>query len=228
MREAPPQPVTVVINNRDLLSWPRAMVGAIEKFEGLGEIVIVDNGSTYEPLLDWYASIPHTVVRLPNIGHTAPWSDEARTHIKTRFYVVSDPDMGLEETPRDCLRHLQACLARYQRAYKIGLGLRIDDVPPQSPFYAHVNRLERGYWQLPLFDGGVRPAPVDTTFALYDKKLLHRYVVGGGRTDHPYTARHLPWSVVEPDAEFRYYLEHADPTFSGYKKLTGAAAPRSP
>lgn len=228
MREAQPQPVTVVVNNRDLLTWPRAMVGAIEKFEGLSGIVIIDNGSTYEPLLDWYSRIPHTVVRLANLGHTAPWSEEARAHIKTRFYVVTDPDMGLDETPRDCLLHLQECLARHPRAGKIGLGLRIDDVPPQSPYFEHVNRLERGYWQLPLFEGGVRPAPVDTTFALYDKKLVHRYVVGGGRTDNPYTARHLPWSVVEPDAEFGYYLAHADEAFSSYRKVVPKARAPSP
>lgn len=228
MREAPHQPVTVVINNRDLLTWPRAMVGAIESFEGLAEILIVDNGSTYEPLLDWYSGLSHGVVRLANLGHTAPWSDEARARVKTRFYVVTDPDMGLDDTPRDCLPHLQRCLARHQRAGKIGLGLRIDGVPRESPYYDHVNGLERGYWQLPLFKDGVRPAPVDTTFALYDKKLLHRYVVGGGRTDHPYTARHLPWSVVEPDAEFRYYLEHADEAFSSYKKVARAARASAP
>jgi hypothetical protein len=220
VREGELQPVTVVLNNRDLLTWPRAMVGAIEKFEGLAEIVILDNASTYEPLLDWYATLPHTVVRLPNLGHTAPWSEQGRAHIRTRFYVVSDPDLGLEDTPRDCLLHLQACLARYQRAGKIGLALRIDDVPRESRYYAHVNKLEKSYWEMPLFEGGVRPAPVDTTFALYDKKLMHRYMIGGGRTDHPYTARHLPWSVIKPDPEFRYYLEHADPAFSGYKKYT--------
>ena len=89
-----------------------------------------------------------------------------------------------------------------------------------------MNRLERAYWQLPLFEGGIRPAPVDTTFAIYDKKLMHRYAVGGGRTDTPYTARHLPWSVVEPDDEFNYYLSHADEAFCSYKKLVrGARAP---
>jgi len=224
VREAEPQSVTVVINNRDLLAWPRAMVAAIETFEKLAEIVIVDNGSTYAPLLDWYAGVPHKVVRLSNRGHTAPWSDEARAHIGTRFYVVSDPDMGLAETPKDCLVHLQECLARHARAGKIGLGLRIDDVPHESPYFDHVNRLERAYWQLPASGDGVRAAPVDTTFALYDKKLLHRYAVGGGRTGHPYTARHLPWSVVHPDDEFRYYLDHADPAFSSYLKVAGAAA----
>ena len=226
MRAAVAQSVTVVINNRDLLTWPRAMVAAIERFEKLSEIVIVDNGSTYAPLLAFYESTPHAVVRLGNRGPSAPWSDEVKARLKTRFYVVTDPDLDLAQTPGDCLLHLQECLARNQRAGKIGLGLRIDDVPRESPYYDHVNRLEKSYWQLPQFALGVRPAPVDTTFALYDKRLVHRYVKGGGRTDHPYTARHLPWSVVEPDEEFRYYLEHADATFCSYLQVA-RAAPRT-
>jgi GT2 family glycosyltransferase len=219
------EPVTVIINNCNLLTWPRAMVAAIEGFADLDSILIVDNGSTYPPLLDWYAGVAHPVVRLANLGHTAPWTPEVKARVKTRYYVVTDPDLDLAETPRDCLGHLRACIERYPEAGKIGLGLRIDDVPPQSPYYAHVNQLEKSYWNLPLLEGGVRPAPVDTTFAIYDKRLLDRYWVCGGRTDHPYTARHLPWSVVERDAEFQYYLDHATSS-SSYKTIVSSQAPR--
>jgi hypothetical protein len=83
-----------------------------------------------------------------------------------------------------------------------------------------VNDLEKSYWQLPLLEGGVRPAPVDTTFAIYDKNLLDRHQVCGGRTDTPYTARHLPWYVAldQWDAEFTYYIEHATRS-SSYRAL---------
>jgi hypothetical protein len=50
------EPVTVIINNCNLLTWPRVMVAAIEGFADLDSILIVDKGSTYPPLLDWYAS----------------------------------------------------------------------------------------------------------------------------------------------------------------------------
>lgn len=214
------EPVTVIINNCNLLTWPRAMVGEIESFSSLAEILVVDNGSTYPPLLDWYATLPHEVVRLANIGHKAPWMPEVKARVKTRHYAVTDPDLDLAATPRDCLDHLRSCLERYPAAGKVGLGLRIDDVPANSPWYPHVNDLEKSYWQLPLLEGGVRPAPVDTTFAIYDKKLLDRHEVCGGRTDTPYTARHLPWylGLDQWDAEFTYYIEHATRS-SSYRAL---------
>ena len=212
------QPVTVIINNCNLLAWPRAMVDVIESFGLLADIVIVDNGSTYPPLLDWYLGLSHRVVRLANLGHRAPWHREVQEFVKTRYYVVTDPDLDLVRTPRDCLAFLQECLAIHPRAGKIGLGLRIDDVPADSPCFDHVNDLERGYWEMPKLANGVRAAPVDTTFAIHDSSIVDGYRICRGRTDDPYTAGHIPWSVVEPDAEFQYYLDRAGPSCS-YKRL---------
>jgi hypothetical protein len=49
------------------------MVKTISRWQGLYEIIILDNGSTYGPLLDWYETLedPTRVVRLCNLGHTA-------------------------------------------------------------------------------------------------------------------------------------------------------------
>src|SRR5258706_6262139 len=85
------EPVTVIINNCNLLTWPRAMVAAIEGFADLDSILIVDNGSSYPPLLDWYASVAHPVVRLANLGHTAPWTPQGKARVKTRYHVVTPP-----------------------------------------------------------------------------------------------------------------------------------------
>ena len=66
--------IPVIINNRNLLTWPKAMVRDLSKWEGIGDIYIVDNGSTYEPLLDWYETKPCGVIYLnKNVGHQAPW-----------------------------------------------------------------------------------------------------------------------------------------------------------
>jgi hypothetical protein len=219
------EPVTVILNNRDLLMWPRAMIESIERFEDLAEILIVDNGSTYEPLLQYYKSQPHEVLYLDNLGHKAPWTEKVKRRLKTALYVVSDPDLDLSGTPRDCLAHLAHCLRKFPQAGKIGLGLTFDDVPPQSPYYRHVNTFEKSYWDLPVYENLVRPAAVDTTFAIYDTSLLHEYRICGGRTNVPYTARHLPWSVVTPDAEFRYYLERANASSSYTWFVKGNANP---
>jgi hypothetical protein len=140
--------------------------------------------------------------------------------IKTDFYVVTDPDLDLTDVPANTLRHLQECLVRFPGAGKIGLGLDIDCVPVDSPYYAHVQSHERKFWDLPLIENLVRPAPVDTTFAIYHKQLINRYVICGGRTDHPYVAKHIPWAIIDRGDEFNFYLQSANKS-SSYKAFVG-------
>jgi len=211
-------PVTVVINNRNLLTWPKAMLERIEQFRSLAEIIIVDNGSTYEPLLDWYEGLAHRVIRADNLGHAAPWAPQINEKIATNLYVVTDPDLDLSKTPLDCLEHLAKCLAIFPRALKVGLGLDTANIPVESPYYQHVNSYEKSLWNLPLLGGLVRPAPVDTTFAIYDKGLMNAYKVAGGRADFPYVAGHIPWALVERSEEFEYYLATANRSCS-YKSF---------
>ncbi len=217
------QTITVVINNHDLLTWPRAMVADIASFSSVGDIVFVDNGSTYPPLLDWHSTLAHRVIRLPNVGHKAPWLPEVKQAIKTQRYVVSDPDLDLSRTPRDCLDHLSWCLDQIPQAGKMGLGLEHADVPPDSPCFASVTKDTAIIAKRPIFLGVIRAAPTDTTFAIYDKALLDDHKVGGGQTMAPYTARHLPWYVIEPDDELAYYLRgaNASSTYARTSVTTG-------
>jgi hypothetical protein len=47
------KPIRVIINNRDMLSWPKAMLEYLENVPNIIP-VIIDNASTYPPLLEWY------------------------------------------------------------------------------------------------------------------------------------------------------------------------------
>lgn len=186
------------------------MVECIRGYEGLKEIIIFDNQSSYRPLLDWYKTAPCRVVNLTqNFGHKAPWTTIANSQILTDYYAVSDPDLDLAGVPRDVLLHLAALLSDFPEHGKIGLSLEIEDVTPDFPYYPVMSRWEPSYWKAPLVDNVIRLAPVDTTFAMYRKSLLNQYKICGARTERPYTARHLPWYVREPDEEFAYYLAHA-------------------
>ena len=90
--------IPVIINNRNLLTWPKAMVRDLSKWEGIGDIYIVDNGSTYEPLLEWYATKPCEVISLGvNAGHQAPWLCGLVQKLGEPYYAVTDP----------CRRHAQ-------------------------------------------------------------------------------------------------------------------------
>lgn len=202
--------VTVVINNCNLLTWPKEMISCIEQYSDLHEIIIVDNDSTYEPLLLWYSSIKHRVIKLGrNIGHRAPFLPEVQSQIQTQHFVVSDPDLGLLDVPVDVLTVMQSLLDS-QPVDKVGLSLEYRTVPQDSPYFRHVNSWEKHLHETQLVCKGLRLSPVDTTFAMYFKKKRHDYFIGGARLDRPYTARHYPWEVVTPGAEFQYYLDRAN------------------
>ncbi len=63
----------VFIVTRDRVAALSRLVTWLEN-EGMTNLVILDNDSTYPPLLEYLDSTPHTVFRLGrNIGHTAPW-----------------------------------------------------------------------------------------------------------------------------------------------------------
>lgn len=212
--------VTVIINNRDLLDWPRRMVERLERMPGVAEIVILDNGSTYRPLLAWYRTIAHRVEFLDNLGHMAPWTSGVLDTIGHDLYVVTDPDLDISMLPDDTIVHLAGLLQRHPQLGKIGLSLVTDGVPPASPYYQHVTQREHIGQTRTTGPEGLIAMPVDTTFAIHDRRVLREYRVGGMRTPAPYQARHEPWHVVTPEGDFAYYLDHVEGRSSSYRDFT--------
>jgi glycosyltransferase involved in cell wall biosynthesis len=211
--------IPVIINNRNLLTWPKAMVERIQRYEGVGEIVIVDNESTYPPLLEWYATNPCRIERHANVGIAAPWLTQVVANLKAPFYVVTDPDMGLEETPDDTLLYLKDKM-NILNIDKIGLGLDWQRVEDKSPYYKRLRLYEKDRWEKsPVQNDVYMDVQIDTTFALYN---VDHYFIGGGSTPFPYVARHYPWEFSIEEArnseEFMYYMDNAT-SASSYKTL---------
>jgi hypothetical protein len=212
--------IPVIINNRNFLTWPKAMVERIKEYDGVGEIIIVDNDSTYPPLLEWYATNPCRIERLnDNLGMGAPWVSEVVKQLNGAPYVLTDPDMGLEDTPDDTLLYLFDRLNSLQLD-KVGLGLDWQIVEKKSPYYERLNVYEKSRWSnSPVIDGVYTEVQIDTTFALYN---VDHYFIGGGSTTFPYVARHYPWEFSVEEArnseEFMYYMDNAT-SASSYKTL---------
>ena len=212
--------IPVIINNRNFLTWPKAMVERIKEYDGVGEIIIVDNDSTYPPLLEWYATNPCRIERLDtNVGMGAPWVSGVVKQLNGAPYVLTDPDLGLEETPDDTLLYLLDKLNTLQLD-KVGLGLDWQIVEKKSPYYERLNLYEKSRWNnSPVKDGVYTEVQIDTTFALYN---VDHYVIGGGSTTFPYVARHYPWEFSIEEArnseEFMYYMDSAT-SASSYKTL---------
>ncbi|MFJ8073873.1 hypothetical protein ACIQ7Q_08050 [Streptomyces sp. NPDC096176] len=199
-------PVIIICHN--LLSDLRRLVTWLEK-SGHEEIHLLDNASTYPPLLEYLGSTPHNVITLPeNLGHEAPWlSGLAQRLGHEQPFVVTDPDV-LPDTscPDDAVEYFQELLLRHPDFDKTGFGLHIDDIPDRYPHKEAVITWERPFWEKEV-EKGVFAAHVDTTFSVHRPGTPYK-VTEALRTDAPYLARHMPWyrDPHEPDQETEYFF----------------------
>lgn len=215
----------IYINNRNYLTWPKAMA---DKLASQGhEAIIIDNASTYPPLLEWYEDCNYSVRKLSaNVGHLAPWV--AALVDPSEDYVVTDPDLDISDIPDNWDEVLKEGLERFIRCSKAGFSLDDMFVPQENPAYID-DRMGEFPNGNPIVWGDVAEEykdriwhkfPIDTTFALY-RAGTTVHTIDGVRSGRPYTAKHLPWHLVTkviPDSpalqipmndEIYYYFDTA-------------------
>lgn len=205
--------VPVFINVRDRLSCLEQLLKWLER-AGHRYIILIDNASTYPPLLAFLEQSNYRTIRLKrNLGHTALWRvKELRSIIANQWFVYTDPDVIPADTcPLNVVAHLHRQLQEFPFYLKAGLGLRLDDIP--DCYHLKQQVID---WEQHLIGEEIAPdvfeADVDTTFALYRPGTPH--VLGPSiRFQGRYSARHLPWYTdsSQPDEEERYYRSHASP-----------------
>lgn len=179
-----------------------------------GRPIIVDNASTYEPLLEWYATqTEFEVIRLAeNLGHHAPWHSQAVRTYRADRYVVTDCDLDLGGIPSDALAVLAEPFfwPTRQPVIKSGFALRIDDLPA---WQTNVRQWEQRFWrQAVAHDPRFYWAPIDTTFAMYSGDTDHATAtqvvrIKSVRLGGQYQARHRPWycdglNLSDEDAQY--------------------------
>ncbi len=203
--------VPVFINCRDRVE-PLARLVAWLESAGHDEIYLLDNDSAYPPLLQFYETTPHRVVRLhENYGRLALWAaPKAAALLDGRPYVYTDPDVVPDPCcPPDAIAHFQDLLDRFPLAHKVGFGLRIDNLPSCYRHREAVIDWESQLWEEPLGEG-LFHANIDTTFALY--RGGSAFAFGPAiRTGAPYVARHEPWYAdsANPTEEDAHYVSRA-------------------
>jgi hypothetical protein len=197
----------VIMFNR--LTWPKALC---QRLTNLGlEVILIDNGSVYPPLLEWYKNCPYRVHHLPNYyGHRSLWQSGIISNYSDEYYLVTDHDLDISSVPDDMISVLMQGL-EYD-VVKSGLSLKLDDLP-NNPYTKQVTDWETKFWQTEK-RGKFFFSDVDTTLAIYkadrvpanDSDKFFRAV----RCDKPYEARHLPWYNT-PDnltEEERFYMDN--------------------
>lgn len=187
---------------RDRVTDLANLVAWLER-AGFDRVTLLDNGSTWEPMLEYLDATPHEVVRLgDNLGSRAIWLAEL---VPGEPYVYTDPDvLPTEECPLDAVDRLAFLLDRYPAVPKVALGLKLDDVRDDLPCLSWERDLVSPQRQV---EHGVFNTISDTTFALHRANAPFRY--DALRTGAPYQVRHLPWYRTELTDEDRWYLERA-------------------
>lgn len=207
--------IPVFINNYNRLTTTKKLIDGLVS-RGYTNIHILDNKSTYKPLLEFYEQTPHKVHLLKkNYGSKAFWKSGLWLKYTFSNYALTDSDIVLNSAcPDDFIEYFYKLLEKYPKAHKVGFSLKIDDLPDSFKNKEEVIKWEGRYYKKEV-EPNVFAAPIDTTFALYrpfSKKGPRGYSVLVLRTGMPYQARHLPWYIDNNniDEEEIYYLKNIE------------------
>lgn len=177
-------------------------------------VILIDNNSTYKPLLDWYENCPYKVYRLyDNLGHKCLYKSGIIDEYKDQYYILSDHDLDISNLPSDFIEVLMSGLEN-KNVIKSGLSLEINDLP-NNQYTDMVINWEKKYWERPIVHNNFYLSEVDTTFAIYDRNREYNDFPESDnffkavRSPRPYTARHLPWynTLENITEEEMYYIK---------------------
>ena len=189
-------PIYILSYNR--VTYLKEMIRTLEKYE-LSNITIIDNASTYLPLLDYYKSLSYKIIYMnKNYGHNVFFKHKLFLKIRlTSFYIYTDPDViPIKGCPDNFLDVFYSTLKNNLNVNKVGFSLKIDDLPDIYEFKQNVVAWESQFYKKIIQDEEVTlyDAKIDTTFALYRPQIFSSLnFYSGIRTGFPYQARHLPW-----------------------------------
>lgn len=214
--------VPVVVNSYNQPTYLRMMLTQLKRL-GCRKLFVLDQGSTYPPLLDYLREIDKevTVIRLRE-NHGPHWLfTSGMVSLLPEFFIYTDPDILFPATMPCSFVADMIRVARATRAAKVGLALDISR--PDNIKQLHVTiggaeytiaEWERQFWRKPIrfrhFE--VYKAPVDTTFALYNRDRfepeIKKFQIGDAyycmempasyRLAGPYTSVHMPWMLDDP------------------------------
>lgn len=206
--------IPCVINNFNRLSTTKKLVEDLQALN-YTKIVILDNGSSYPPLLQWYNTLSDVVVyKLNNIGPRAIYdSGIIKSFPSWVAYTDSDIELNLN-TPHGFIETMIEKAEKWGYT-KAGLALRTDDIQPHQ-FGYNWREWESKYWTQEL-EKDVYHADVDTTFCIVRKDIPFQY--RSIRLAGDFTCKHLPWynSFDNLSEEEEYFLEHSSDD-STYKR----------
>lgn len=230
--------IPIIIISFNQLEYMKMMVSFFQN-RNFENIVIIDNASTYPPLLEYLKQIENEVTveyLKENKGHRAFFdTKELVKKYAKGFYFLSDPDIVPNKNlPENfVVIMLDELLAQYNSITKVGFALDVTDIPDNYRYKEKVISWEQKYWEKEI-KPNFYLADLDTSFALYKPNYPHKNMSANFykavRIAGSFTAKHMGWYVDSENMtdEQLYYFEKASKSSSwkldkdgnlvGYKK----------
>lgn len=206
--------IPIIINNYNRLTTLISLLESLEK-RGYTNIHILDNKSSYPPLLEFYKTINNKFkvhFLKKNYGYKALWRSGMWINFVGRYFCYTDSDLKIiDECPDNFLQYFSSILQKYPEVHKVGFSLCIDGLPDCYSKKNEVIEWEKKFYQNTKSDN-LFIAPIDTTFALYrpfSKRGERDGSVEMIRIGFPYQCLHLPWynDCENLTDEEKYYIE---------------------
>ena len=204
------------------LTMLRRLIDRLTEMRQERIIIIIDNHSNYKPLLDYYEGIRDSfeIIRLQeNHGFRIMSKLYGNRHFRETYgleknnFIYTDCDViPSAECPSDFIEKFNAILKKYDTITKVGLGIKIDDLPDSFTAKKKVMRWEAQFWEREIIDDeiGVKlySAPIDTTFSCQRANTIPGWTESCFRVGNPYVAQHLPWYIDDNNLsdEDQHYL----------------------
>lgn len=208
--------IPVLINNFNRLELLQKQIDWLLSLEDKVSIIIIDNLSTYPPLLEYYENIKHPQIQVVYLNFNS-WRKGAEYLGEKKLadfekYIITDSDLlAFESTPSNLISHISKLMDKYPQYNHIGTSLEINDLPDYNPLKKKIIQHESQYWTpaAKVIDNEVSIALVDTTFAMY--RNTSRVLPTGPalRTLRPFTLKHVDW-YLDPNqnsSEYQFYLD---------------------
>lgn len=209
--------IPIIINNFNRLTTLKLLIESLQK-RGYTNIHILDNKSTYPPLLEYYKQItPQINIHhlKKNYGYKALWKSGIVRKFMFSYFCYTDSDLVLvDECSDDFIEKFYSLLIKYPEVFKVGFSLKIDDIPNHYSKKQEVIKWEKKFFEKKK-ESNVFIAPIDTTFAMY-RPFSKRGRRDGEdemlRVGFPYQCKHLPWynDCSNLSLEEQYYLNNVN------------------
>jgi hypothetical protein len=167
-------------------------------------IILLDNNSSYQPLLDYYKRIKSELKDKIDIRMLEKnYCHKVLMILKDTLpsvYILSDPDLELNPKMPKHFAQLFLELSNEYKSYKVGCALKIDDHKKfiQCDNYTDKKSIyewESQFWKKPIRNDKYElyEAEIDTTCCLINNKYKTESFSRSIRVAGNFTAKHLPW-----------------------------------